>query len=186
MSLWYRDAVPARLPLPSAELGTSAHHFRAWTESLYVTGTIVSNDRLSDVLNRREPVNVVDGFVVPIGAPRAAAFRRHEFTLDPFDFEFVLGRPLDESGADSRAAKRIHKVRYPVLIKGTNFEVRGTIHLFPGNSPEFAVHHTGTLFLPVTNQVVRREGRIVSGPDSDVVLVNRYAILEIIQLDTLN
>jgi len=189
MSLWYRGPVPARPPVPLAEPATSARRFRAWTESLYVAGTLISRDRqdrLSDILNRREPVTVVDGYVVPIGAPRAAEFTQREMVLDPFDFDFVLGGPLDEREAGARAARRIHKVRYPVLILGTTFEIRGTIHLFAGNAPEFAAHHTGTLFLPVTNQLVRRLGRIVSGPDSDVVLVNRHAIVEIRQLDTLN
>jgi hypothetical protein len=189
MSLWVRGPVPVRPPAPSAEPATSARHFRAWTESLYVAGTLISRDpldRLSDILNRREPIKVVDGYVVPIGAPRAAEFTQPEMVLDPFDFDFVLGGPPDEREAGARAARRIHKVRYPVLIVGASFEIRGTIHLFPGNPPEFVTYHTGTLFLPVTNQLVRRLGRIVSGPDSDVVLVNRHAIREIRQLDTLN
>jgi hypothetical protein len=189
MSLWYRGTVPAQPPAPSAEPNSSARHFRAWTESLYVAGTLIARDRqdrLSDILNRRAPITVVDGYVVPLGAPRAAEFTQPEMVLDPFDFDFVLGGRLDEREAGARAARRVHKVRYPVLIVGSSFEIRGTIHVFPGNAPEFATYHTGTLFLPVTNQLVRRLGRIVSGPDSDVVLVNRHAIREIRQLDTLN
>ena len=189
MSLWYRGPVPVRPPVPAAEPAPSVRHFRAWTDSLYVAGTLISpdrQDRLSDILNRREPITVVDGYVVPIGAPRTAEFTQQEMVLDPFDFDFVLGGPLDEREAGVRAARRVHKVRYPVLVIGASFEIRGTIHLFPGNPPEFATYHTGTLFLPVTNQLVRRLGRIVSGPDSDVVLVNRHAIREIRQLDTLN
>lgn len=188
MSLWYPGAEPARPSGAWSEPTTSTHRFRAWTEESYVTGTLVTrhrHDRLSDILNRREPVTLADTYMFPFGAPRSVASQRRA-VRDPFDFDMVLGDALDVNDPSFRAARRIHKVRYPVLITGTGFEVRGTIHLFPGNAPEVATYHTGVLFVPVTNHVVRLHGRVVSGPDSEVVLVNRHVIREIRQLDTLN
>jgi hypothetical protein len=188
MALWYPGAQPARSPGVWSEPATSTHRFRAWTEGSYVTGTLVTrhrHDRLSDILNRREPMTVVDSYVWPLGAPRAVETKRHA-VLDPFDFDMVLGDPPELEDPGVRAARRIHKVRYPVIVTGMGFEVRGTLHLFPGNAPEVATYHTGVLFVPVTNHVVRLHGRVVSGPDSDVVLVNRHAIREIRQLDTRN
>lgn len=190
MALWYRNVQPARTPAPPivppiSETAT-AHPFKGWTESLYIAGTVHSEDRLSDILNRREPIRVLGGIVVPTGAPLTAACIQHEFVLDPFDFDFVLGRAPHERTVDSQAAKRIHKVRYPVLVEGTNFEIRGTLHVFPGISPESVIHHTGTLFLPVTNPSVRREGRVVTDPGAEVALVNRYAVRRIHLLDSLH
>ncbi len=189
MTLPYPDAVHALPPGLWGRPAMSTHHIRAWTETSYVAGTLLamdSDERLSDVLNRRQSFTVVNAHVVPYGAPSTAECVQPQVDLDPYDVEFVLGGPLEERDTRIREARRIHKVRYPVLVIGSSFEIRGTLHLFPGNPPEFATHHTGTLFLPVTNQQVRRQGRIVSGPDSDVVFVNRHSIVQIRQLDTLH
>lgn len=187
MALWYRRPNPTPVPSPvpgAAPMAPTVHPFRAWTESLFITGSAYGDDRLSDILNRREPMRVANASVVPIGAPRAAMYSQTELLLDPFDFDIVLGQAMDSASADMRAARRIHKVRYPVLIDCHTFEVRGTIHLFPGNEPEFAVQRTGPLFLAVTSPVVRRERRVVSDPMTDVALVNRYAVSRIRQIDS--
>jgi hypothetical protein len=189
MSFLHPDAVLTQQPGLWSRPPTSTHHIRAWTETQYVAGALRAGDpqdRLSDVLNRRQSITVVDAHVVPFGAPRTAECLRPELVLDPYDIDFVLGGALDERDERAREAKRIHKVRYPVLVIGHNFEIRGTLHLFPGNPPEFATRHTSALFLPVTNQNVRRHGRVVSGPDSSVVFVNRHSIVQIRQLDTLH
>jgi hypothetical protein len=189
MSFLHRDTTLAMPPGLWTRPATSSHNIRAWTETHYVAGTLLAgnpDDRLSDVLNRRQPFTIVNAHVVPHGAPISAECIQPEAVLDPYDLDFVLGGPLEERDLPIREARRIHKVRYPVLVVGKSFEIRGTIHLLPGNSPEFATHHSGTLFLPVTNQHVRRYGRVVSGPDSDVVFVNRHAIAQIRQLDTLH
>lgn len=189
MGFPYSDTVRGLPPGLWTRTAPSTHNIRAWTETHYVAGTLVAgaqDDRLSDVLNRRQALRLVDAHVVPLGLPSSAESIKPEYALDPYDVDFLLGGPLEERDPWIREARRIHKVRYPVLIVGRNFEVRGTLHLLPGNMPEFATEHTGTLFLPVTNQQARRHGRIVSGPDSDVAFVNRHAIVKIRQLDTLH
>ena len=53
MALWSRRAVPAPIVLPVAPIQTfNEHPFRGWTESLFVSGLIRDEDRLSDALNR--------------------------------------------------------------------------------------------------------------------------------------
>ena len=189
MSFPYTDTATLLPPGLWTRTATSTHHVRAWTETHYVAGTLRAgelDDRLSDRLNRRQSVTIFDAHVVPLGVPSSEECIKPEFVLDPYDVDFMLAGPLEERDPRIREARRIHKVRYPVLVVGRNFEIRGTLHLLPGNVPEYATQHTGTLFLPVTNQQVRRHGRIVSGPDSDVVFVNRHAIVQIRQLDTLH
>jgi hypothetical protein len=176
--------VPVRPPLPTPSEGQqSEHFFRAWTEDLYISGFVPGSGRLSDVLNAREPINVQQP---KIHALRAAGWPTRpdgDVVLDPFDLEFVLGHAMTGSDVE-RAAKRVHKVQYPVLVEGQNFEIIGTMHIFPGNAPEFAVHRSSQLFLPITEPSVRREQRLVSDRYTDVVLVNRYAVRSIRQLDT--
>lgn len=170
-------------PRPESAEQTQKHFFRAWTEDLYVSGFVPGTERLSDVLNRREPLKVDLPKVHGLRAAGWPTRPEGDLIVDPFDLEFVLGHASGEPRAE-QLAKRIHKVRYPVLIEGQNFEIIGMMHVFPGNVPEFAVHRAGQLFLPITEPSVRRSQRIVSDRYTDVALVNRYAVRSIRQLDT--
>jgi hypothetical protein len=103
--------------------------------------------------------------------------------VDPFDLELVLAPPLVGLTAAERAARRVHKVRYPVRVTCDSFVVDGWIHMFPGNAPEFATHRGGPLFLPLTEASVWRNGRFASSSGADAVLVNRHSIRRISQLE---
>ena len=185
MALWsWRSSAPVLpAPIPILIPQAPAHSFTAWTESLVISGRVRGQDRLSDILNARQPLRIEEPSVIPVGAPRTAQRAPTDLVMDPFDFDLVLGTALDPRSAAERASRRIHKVRYPVVIRGSNFEVQGIVHLFAGNAPEFAAHQAGSLFLPITEASVRRERRLVSDPRTDVVLVNRYAIRRIEQVD---
>jgi hypothetical protein len=186
MALWTRrqeiqpQATVARQTDPRTD--PSAHAFRAWTESLLITGRIRSDDRLSDALNKREHVRVEGPTVVPIGAAPDARYQALEMMLDPFDLEVVLA-PADERTPEQRGARRIHKVRYPVIVEAGRFEVHGTLHVFAGNQPEYVAIHTGMMFFPITEPQVFRDGRRASAPGHGVALVNRYSIQKISQAD---
>lgn len=186
MAFWFRRSVPE--PAPQAQVPVwpplHEHRLRGYTEAHYISGLVRATDRLSDALNRREPVVIEDAVLVALDAPLSAAERRERLVVDPFEFDLVLGGRLPERSAPERAARRIFKVRYPVRIEGANFEVLGTIHLFPGTAPEFEGYHTASLFLPVTEPTARRAGRLITDPGVDVVLVNRHSIRRIRQLDT--
>ena len=188
MRLWApsRQASPPPIPVIRPEPKLPAHPFHGWTESLYVSGLVRGAERLSDLFNRREPLVVEEAKVVPVGSSSSAMIFPQEPLFDPFDFDIVLGRAEEPRLGWERGSRRIYKVQYPVLLEGDDFEVRGVVHLFPGNAPEFAMHHTNVLFMPVTNPVVRRSRRLASDPKTDVALVNRYAIKAIRQLDSLN
>lgn len=188
MAFWYRvapptwDLPPARPQAP----GLAALEFSAWAESRHITGVTLSNDRLSDVFNRRDPFRVHSGVITQFDAQMRALPGQSEFLLDPFECDFVLGPRLTGRDRGIATARRIHKVAYPVVIEGRDFDVRGTVHLMPGNAPELATYHVGSLFLPVTNATVRRGRHVVSGPTTDVVLVNRYVVRKVRPLDTLD
>lgn len=190
MTLWRsnqvdRTAAPMP-PMPSpTPVGSASELFlRAWTEDLYVSGFISGWGRLSDALNQREPLRIEQARVHGLRSASWLPRPDGRLVVDPFDLEFVLGYPIARSDAE-RDAKRVHKVRFPVLIEGQDFEVIGTMHIFPGNAPEYATHRSGQLFLPITEPSVRRNQRLVSDRYTDVALVNRYAIRRIRQLDSL-
>lgn len=188
MSLWYSPPAVRQPPLPVPVLRPQlpGHPFRAWTETLAISAVLRGEQRLSDLLNGRAVLTAEQVSSVPHGSGWAAAVHQDEALLDPFDLDLVLGGALDAVTALERAARRVYKVRYPVLVEGRGFEVRGLVHLFPGNAPEFMLNHTGALFFPVTEALVRRSGRIVSDRATDVALVNRFAVRGIRQLDSLD
>jgi hypothetical protein len=188
MTLWFRrpsPTTPSPLPPPTIAGAPGTPHFiRAWTEDFYISGFVSGQDRLSDLLNAREPVTV--------GEPKLHALRsagwptrpEGNVVLDPFDFDLVLGQAPEPASTADRLARRIHKVRYPVVVEGVNFEILGIIHLFAGNPPEYVAHHGGQLFIPITEPSVRHQQRLVSDPSTDVVLVNRHTIRSIRQVDS--
>ncbi len=187
MTVWSRRQHPgqAQDAAPLADSAMLARHFLGgWTEDFFVSGYAQGDGRLSDLLNARRPVQVTEPKVRGTRAGGWPARPNAEITIDPFDFELVLGHALNSAWQPVAQARRIHKVRYPVRVRGDGFDLTGTIHLFAGNSPEHAFHRTGQLFLPITGAVVRRDGRLVSDRFTDVVLVNRYAIRTIQQLDS--
>jgi hypothetical protein len=190
MALWYRS--PTResknhpMPIVPPHPAANEHPFHGWTENLHVSGLIRSTDRLSDALNRREEIRIDGPTVTPIGASTDESHTPPTMMFDPYDFELVVGTRADQRSIEERTARRIHKVRYPVRVVADRFEVRGILHVYPGNVPELITQRSSALFLPITQAVVRRGGRIVTGPTADVVLVSRHAIQKITQLDSIH
>jgi hypothetical protein len=154
---------------------------RGWTDELVVSGDVYSSDRLSDILNRREVVTLYRPRVRRLGVFGLPVACGERLDVDPFDFDLVVGGPQDPAAADRRAARRVHKCRYPVIVAGDTFEVRGTMHLYPGQAPESALLRTNVLFVPLTDAAARHGGTPVTDGLADVVLVNRYAIRDIRQ-----
>lgn len=188
MSLWPRTqgGEPSPPPFPSRTADNEAapaHSIRGWTDTACVTGVICDWERPSDVLNRREPVWVQDVRVTPLGTDRPPLALQADRQFDPFEFDLVLVAALPDVVARRSAARRIHKVRYRVGIHAGDFEIEGVIHLFPGHDPEYAHHRIAGLFMPVTEPLVRRFGRVISNPGTDVALLNRHVIGSIRQID---
>ena len=189
MSLWPwgRQSGPDD-PIPPNRFDASPggdlpiHSFRGWTDRAFVTGRLRSNERPSDVLNRRVPVILErprTAWFNGTDAPRLESDRQ----IDPFEFDLVLVSRLPSPVARSSAARRIHKVAYRVAVSAGDFEIEGLLHLFAGLAPEFAHHRATRLFLPVTSAIVHRAGVLVSDAEEDVALVNRHSIELIRQAD---
>jgi hypothetical protein len=180
---------PAEGEPPAAETAqrssTRGIPFEGLTEEWRIIGTMDVTGRLSDVLNRRESVAIdavrwapVDGSAEMVDAPGLKA-------IDPYDLIIVLAGeatlpPLSE---EEKNAYRIHKVSYDVAMEVPPFKVIGTVYLYPGSEPERLLDRATEMFVPVVDATAYL-GDQQFGPAMDAILVNRFYLRGIEQIDT--
>ena len=175
--------VPAPFLVPTVEVSLDeppviVHAARLFTPDAMVLGTIEGRGRLSDILNRRDEILVDGALVCPIGAPRTATTSRASVVIDPFELDLVIASAIPD--APWTRARRIAKRGLPVRIDAEPWEIEGVVHLLPGREPASLMSRSApALFVPVTEAVVRRGGRLLAGPASGTVLLNRTLVRDI-------
>ena len=143
--------------------------------------------RLIDILNRRE--------AIPIGAMTWATLDAANDLqpapglqkVDPYDLIVVLAGegtlpPLNDA---EKAAHRVRKVAYDVILEVPPYRVVGTVYLHAGSEPDRLLDRGADLFFPVTNAVALLGDVALGDPDVDVVLVNRSYLRGVEQVDRL-
>ena len=158
--------------------------FTALTEDWRLRGRMQISGRLSDALNRREAIAITDVAWAPPGAQElepAPGLR----SVDPYDLILVTAGedslpPLTES---ERLAMRVHKVAYDLALEAPPFRVIGTVFLHPGSDPDGLLARATEMFLPVVDAVAKLDDVEVSEPDVDVILVNRFYLRGVAQVD---
>ncbi len=159
--------------------------FTALTEDWRLNGRMELTGRLSDALNRREAIAITD---VMWGPPDGSAPMEPApglRSVDPYDLILVT------AGEDSlppltdpeRAALRVHKVEYDVALEVPPFRVVGTVHLNPGSEPERLMERSSDMFVVVVGAVARLGDVEVSDPSVDAILVNRFYLRGVQQVD---
>jgi hypothetical protein len=158
--------------------------FTALTEDWRLRGRMQIAGRLSDALNRREAIAISD---VTWGAPDAVTLDLAPGlkSVDPYDLILVT------TGEDSlppltdaeRAAMKVHKVPYDVELEAPPFRVTGTVFLHPGAEPASLLSRSTEMFLPVVQAVATLGDVEVSDPEVDVILVNRFYLRGVAQVD---
>jgi hypothetical protein len=105
--------------------------------------------------------------------------------VDPYDLIVVLAgdRTLPPLNDSEKAALRVHKVAYDVILDLPPYRVVGTVFLHAGSEPDRLMDRGADLFFPVTNAVALLGDMPVSDPDIDVVLVNRSYLRGVDQVD---
>jgi hypothetical protein len=159
--------------------------FTSLTEDWRLRGRMRITGRLSDALNRREAIAITD---VSWGPPNADAVLDAApglKSVDPYDLILITAGedslpPLTDT---ERAALRVHKVAYDVALEVPPFRVVGTVYLHPGAEPEGLLTRSKDMFLPVVDAVARLGEIVVSDPDVEVILVNRFYIRGVTQVD---
>ena len=173
----------------SGPAGPGGVAFEGLTEDWRLGGVLHVEGRLSDALNKREAIAMSDVWWAPAdgtGAPEPAPGLR---SIDPYDLIIVLAGPtsLPPLTEEERAAHRIHKVSYDVELEAPPFRVQGVVHLFPGWEPERLLEG-GTrggkdMFVPVTDALAYHGDRLVSQGGVDVILVNRFYLRGVKQME---
>jgi hypothetical protein len=159
--------------------------FQALTEDWRLRGKMQIKGRLSDALNRREAIAITD---VSWGPPDhgsqldpAPGLK----SVDPYDLIVVTAGedslpPLTDA---ERAALKVHKIPYDVALEVPPFRVVGTVFMHPGAEPERLLDRSTEMFVPVVDAVAKLGDVEVSDPEVEVILVNRFYLRGVEQVD---
>jgi len=158
--------------------------FTALTEDWRLHGRMTITGRLSDALNKREAIAIAG---VSWGAPDSDTLVPAPGlkSVDPYDLILVTAGedslpPLTET---EHAALKVHKVAYEVALEVPPFRILGTVFMHPGSEPGSLLARSTDMFLPVTEAVARLGELTVSEADVDVILVNRFYLRGVEQVD---
>ena len=176
---------PAAAPDPMHRGAPRGVAFTAITEDWRLRGRMQIVGRLSDALNKREAIAISE---VAWGGTEADAQLDPApglKSVDPYDLILVTAGedslpPLSET---ERAALKVHKVPYAVALEVPPFRIVGTVYMHPGSEPERLLDRSTEMFVPVVDAVARMGDRLVSEEDQEVILVNRFYLRGVAQVD---
>ncbi len=182
-----KPASPAGPSAPAAapRVARTGVAFDGVTEEWRLVGRMDVDGRLSDALNKRESVAIHDVQWAPIDGSSPFADAPGLRSVDPYDLILVLAGEgsLPEFTDDERAAHRVHKVAYDVALEAPPFRVIGTVYLHPGSEPERLLDRATEMFVAVVDAVAWYGDQRVGDPDIDTVLVNRFYLRGVDQVD---
>jgi hypothetical protein len=141
--------------------------------------------RLSDALNRREPIALADMQWAPMDGSEPLAAAPGLKSVDPYDMVLVIGGDdsLPVMTEAERSAHKVHKVTYEVGLEVPPYRVIGTVMLYPGYEPGRLLERSNEMFVAVVNATASMAGETISPPGTDVILVNRAYLRGVEQID---
>ena len=159
--------------------------FDGVTEEWRLIGRMEIAGRLSDALNKRESIAIHDVRWAPIDGSAALVEAPGLRSVDPYDLILVLAGEgtTPELTEDEKAAHRVHKVSYDVALEAPPFRVIGTVFLHPGSEPNRLLDRATEMFVAVVDAVAWLGDQRVGGEDVDTVLVNRFYLRGVEQVD---
>jgi len=181
-----KDEPPSAEPAaPPPSVAAAGIPFEGMTEDWRLVGRMLVNGRLSDALNRREPIELNDMRWAPMDGSEALAAAPGLKSVDPYDLVLVIagGDSLPAMTDSERSAHKVHKVTYEVGLEVPPYRVTGTVMLYPGYDPERLLERSNEMFVAVTNATATMAGEIVSPGGTDVILVNRAYLRGVEQVD---
>jgi hypothetical protein len=172
-------------PVQSMATREGTVDFESLTEEWRLSGTMAVTGRLTDVLNRREPIPISRVRWAPLDGSAEATDAPGLKSVDPYDLIVVIAGestmpPLTES---ERAAHRVHKVTYDVALEAPPFRILGTVQLHPGSEPERLLDRGTEMFVALIDAVAYHQDRPLTAEEGTTVLVNRFYLRGVEQID---
>lgn len=170
---------------PGAGSAQRAVRFHGFTEDWRLEGQMRITGRMLDTLNRRDAIPISDVRWAPAAGGTELEPAPGIKAMDPYDLIVVIAGPdtLMAQTDDERSAHRIHKVTFEVAIEAPPFKVIGTIQLHPGSEPESLLERGTHMFTAITDPVVQLGGVGIDLGNANAVLVNRFYIRGVTQVD---
>ena len=159
--------------------------FDAVTEDWRLVGRMLVDGRLSDALNKREPIAIDNVSWAPIDGSGALGPAPGLKSVDPYDLVIVLtgSDSLPEMSDSERGAHKVHKVSYEVALEVPPYRVVGTVYLHPGSEPDQLLGRSSEMFVPVVDATATIGDRAIGPARVDVILVNRAYLRGVEQVD---
>jgi hypothetical protein len=159
--------------------------FDGMTEEWRLVGTMQIEGRLSDAVNRREPITLSDVRWAPIDGSEPLTPVPGLKSIDPYDLILIMAgeESLPTMSETEKVAHRVHKVSYDVAIEVTPFRVVGTVFLYPGSDPERLLDRATEMFVPVVDATAYHGTRVIGADIVDAILVNRFFLRGVEQVD---
>jgi hypothetical protein len=169
----------------AAEAATGQHapggggvHFDGLTEDWRLVGVMHVEGRLSDALNRRETISISDVRWAPIDGSSPMVPAPGLKSVDPYDLIAVLAGAdtMPDLTEEEKAARRVRKEAYEVILEAPPFRIVGTVHVFPGTDLMQMLEQLPEMFVPLTGAVAYVNDQRVADAGMEVVLVNRLYV----------
>jgi hypothetical protein len=170
---------------PSSRTIRTGVAFDGVTEEWRLVGRMNVEGRLSDALNKRESIAIHDVQWAPIDGSAPLVEAPGLKSVDPYDLILVLAGEgsMPELTDSERIAHRVHKVSYDVALEAPPFRIVGTVFLHPGSEPDRLLDRSTEMFVPVVDAVAMMGDQRVGDPDVETVLVNRFYLRGVEQVD---
>jgi len=167
---------------PAADPSAQGIPFEGLTEEWRLVGRMLVGGRMSDTLNKREPIPIADVRWAPVDGTEPLAPAPGLKSVDPYDLVIVLtdSDSLSERD-DDRMAHRVHKVSYEVALEVPPYRVVGTVYLYPGSEPGSLLQRSSEMFVPVVDGSATIGDRSVG--TASAILVNRQYLRGVEQVD---
>jgi hypothetical protein len=158
--------------------------FDGLTEDWRLVGRMLVDGRVSDALNKREPIDIEDVRWAPSDGSEPLGPAPGLRSVDPYDLIIVLaGDDSLPDSSDERAAHRVHKVSYEVALEVPPYRVTGTVYLYPGSEPDSLLSRSTEMFIPVAEALATIEDRPIGDGTRGAILVNRQYLRGVEQID---
>lgn len=141
--------------------------FVAYAEDCVLSGVVrLQSERLSDMLNDHDEVQLIDVLVEPLDGSDAAEIKEVLVRRD----ELVL---VHASGPRGDAARRHRTRQHPVSLDLGRYAVHGYLHALPGADPLNAIRRRKAM-IPMTDALIEFESHgEARSQRAGVVVVNR-------------